>query len=413
MKAISFCRPHSGGLYRVFESLRHGLAPFGVGLRWVAVGRSASLGLKAVATSEDLRVGEVVAPEEDQSDRLARILFDYVASDCPDQVIFHVLGGGIETSLARYLPEGVCRILVVHSITPATYRAARAVRDWVHATVAVSPRIRSDLVRLCGFDSRWTFAILNAVDLDRYADIVRDRPSAGPLRVLVHSRMDNSAKGILWVPKIVYQALHAGANLELTVSGDGPDSLRLRERFAHFAFNGRVKFTGWTAAEKVPLLMAAHDVLLFPSRYEGLGLVLMEAMAAGCVPVASRIRGVTDFVVRDGEEGLLFPMGDLKAAANNLVRLDRDRTLLARLSAVGRRAAASRFGLANQAEEYWQVFQQVAENPRPIKAPLPIARWEMPHLLQPGWWYPMPEGLKNTARVIRERWAPWLVRLAG
>jgi len=76
--------------------------------------------------------------------------------------------------------------------------------------------------------------------------------------------------------------------------------------------------------ENVPAVLAEADIYVFPSRYEGFGLSLVEAMACGCVPVASAIHGVTDTIVDDGGTGRLFPIGDWQRAADCIVRLTAD-----------------------------------------------------------------------------------------
>ena len=148
MRIVTICMPALGGLYSVFLNLRHALQPYGADLTWVAAGKSiARLALDA-ATAEDLSFGALIATGTDDETEKAAALIGYLAETKPDMVLFHVFGGPLETNVARYLPGHISRTLVVHNITDATYRAARAIRDWVHATVCVSPRIASDLA--CG-----------------------------------------------------------------------------------------------------------------------------------------------------------------------------------------------------------------------------------------------------------------------
>ncbi len=81
--------------------------------------------------------------------------------------------------------------------------------------------------------------------------------------------------------------------------------------------------------DKVRLYDSA-DVLAFPTRYEGFGLPLLEAMAAGCPVVASDIP-VVDEIVRHGENGLLTPREDAHALGDAIVRVIRDRALREKL----------------------------------------------------------------------------------
>jgi glycosyltransferase involved in cell wall biosynthesis len=223
------------------------------------------------------------------------------------------------------------------------------------------------------------------------------------LRLLFLGRVEDTAKGVLWIPKILSRILAKGTAVRLTVAGDGPDLPALRKALSGPGLHPAVDFVGLIPLADVPGLVARHDVFLMPSRFEGFPLTLIEAMAGGCVPVASRIRGVTDFVVEDGRTGLLFPVGAVGAAADWIVRLDRDRSLLASLSRAARDAVASKFTASEQASRYAELLHRVMESPQPLPKPLPLERWQVHRGLLPGWWSRLPLPLKNALRVVRER----------
>ena len=100
------------------------------------------------------------------------------------------------------------------------------------------------------------------------------------------------------------------------------------------------------------MLMAKHDMLIMPSRFEGLPCTLLEAMAAGCVPVASRISGVTSYVVDHERTGLLFPIGDVAKATEHIRRLVLDSALRQRLAEAGRQDVRARFSISGLTEAY-------------------------------------------------------------
>jgi glycosyltransferase involved in cell wall biosynthesis len=379
MKWACFVAPHIGGTYTVYASLRQGFLGHGVELRWLGLGEAAG----------------VVLSDEAQ---LGRAMVEHILARGYDGVLVNVLASRVQTNAIRHLPRHVRRIMIVHNITPATYAAAAAMRDWVDATVGVSRRIRDDLVGRLGFPANRTRWIDNAIDLVEYAGL--ERASERPLRLLSLGRIEDAAKGVLWLPGIM--AGVAGQDARLTVAGDGPDLARLRERCAHLG--ERVRFLGRVAPAEVPRVMARHDVLLLPSRYEGFGQTLVEAMAAGCVPVASRIRGVTDVTIEDGESGLLFPVGDVGAAAAAIARLAGDRALLAWLAA-NARARAALFNRERQTEAYAALIREVMSRPPTTPEPLPFSHWAYPRGLRPGLRTYLPEPVKNLLRTWKERLA--------
>lgn len=107
----------------------------------------------------------------------------------------------------------------------------------------------------------------------------------------------------------------------------------------------RYRLLGPVAHEALPALYTAADVMVAPSPYEAFGLVYLEAMACGAVPVACRAGGVPE-VVEDGVTGVLVPPGDAEALALGLDRLIADRAARARLADAARSRVAREFSVA-------------------------------------------------------------------
>jgi glycosyltransferase involved in cell wall biosynthesis len=399
MKALTCCIPGPGGVCTALLTLRRALAPYGVTVNWFEAGRTVASHARQFASPGQADEVALLATGTDDEKARARALLDYVEHERPDFFLANVLGGALEANLVRYLPREMPRILIVHSISRSTYMAARAIRDWVDAAVAISPRIQRDLVQRQGFSPSRVHLIPNSVE----ADTAPREAGVAPLRVLFHGRIEHSSKGVNWIPEIAGAALDAGVPLSLTIAGDGPDLAQLRDRLSSRGLADRVEVLGFVPCDRVPGLMRSHDVLLFPSIFEGLGISLLEAMAGGCVPVASRISGVTDYVIADGQTGLLFPVGDTRAAAARLVELERDRSRLRAMSDAARQAVRSRFSIESQGAAFHRLIDRVVLSPRKLRAPLAIEDWRMPRRLRPGWWHSLPAPLKNTLRLAHER----------
>jgi glycosyltransferase involved in cell wall biosynthesis len=94
--------------------------------------------------------------------------------------------------------------------------------------------------------------------------------------------------------------------------------------------------------EDVPDLMAAADIFVLPSRFEGLPMSVIEAMLTGLPVIAADVRGPAEQVVPE-ETGLLVPPGDAPALAAALDRLVRDPALRARMGEAGRARALERY----------------------------------------------------------------------
>ncbi|MDT8267517.1 glycosyltransferase family 4 protein, partial [Roseomonas sp. DSM 102946] len=100
---------------------------------------------------------------------------------------------------------------------------------------------------------------------------------------------------------------------------------------------------------ELPALFDAHDIYLFPSRYEPFSLTLIHALACGIPTIASRAGGNPE-IVEDGHSGLLFEKGDPADLAEAIARLARDPELRARLASQGQQVG-SRFTFERMAGE--------------------------------------------------------------
>jgi len=156
--------------------------------------------------------------------------------------------------------------------------------------------------------------------------------------------------------------LAAIPNARLALVGDGPYRAELEAHFADTPTN----FVGYLAGEDLASAYASADAFIFPSRTETLGLVLLEAMAAGCPVVAANSGGIPD-IVTDGVNGYLFdPKDDLGAikATQKLLQASGERETL-RQNAV---AEAEKWGWAAATRQLQQFYNAVL-----LEGTLPIA----------------------------------------
>ncbi|MEW6183379.1 MAG: glycosyltransferase family 4 protein [Bacillota bacterium] len=117
----------------------------------------------------------------------------------------------------------------------------------------------------------------------------------------------------------------------LVLVGDGPERQRL-ERIAQAQGSiDRIYFTGQRSKDETQSLIAACNIFVLNSSYEGLPHVVVEAMQLG-LPVVATAAGGTPEVIKDGETGLLIPPGDNNALSKALVLLIKDTDLRTRLA---------------------------------------------------------------------------------
>jgi mannosyltransferase len=130
----------------------------------------------------------------------------------------------------------------------------------------------------------------------------------------------------------------------------------LQARVAAAGLRERVRFLGELPIAEVPRWYQRISLYAFTSRNEGFGLTLIEAMAAGAAVVAARA-GAAESVVRDGEDGLLVPPGDVAALVAALEPLMRDPARAAALGRNARPRILADFGIDAEVERIVAVYR--------------------------------------------------------
>jgi glycosyltransferase involved in cell wall biosynthesis len=216
-------------------------------------------------------------------------------------------------------------------------RVARFIVSGSRRVIVVSEDLRRKLVALCPDASGKSQVIPMGVEMSRPASAARAVLKQTERTVLFVGRL-TKIKGV----DVLLEALRDIPDTRLIVAGDGPERKRLGRLAARLAINA--EFLGQVNAAKRDALLASCDVAVIPSRLltdrrsEGMPVVCLEAMAAGCAVIASRTGGLAE-IIRDHHNGLLFEPDDARTLAGQLRRLLNDSALRARLGQNARRTA--------------------------------------------------------------------------
>ena len=144
---------------------------------------------------------------------------------------------------------------------------------------------------------------------------------------------------------------------DLVIAGEGTERPLLEALAAARGIESRVRFTGRVDRKGTVALFKGCSFFVLPSRMEPLGIVNLEAMAAGKAVVASRVGGVPE-IVRDGINGVLVPGADAVALAQALSRVASDAALRERLGAEGK-ARVRDFAWPSIADAYERIYRKV------------------------------------------------------
>lgn len=135
--------------------------------------------------------------------------------------------------------------------------------------------------------------------------------------------------------------------------GKGFLEKKLRKRAADLGMSDRVCFAGWR--DDIPEILQIMDVFVLPSRNEGMGRAIVEAMAAGKPVIGTDVGGIPDLIV-NGRNGFLVPAENALALAEAIIQILMDRNLAAQMGAEGTRQAG-RFDLKAMHEQVSRLYE--------------------------------------------------------
>lgn len=159
------------------------------------------------------------------------------------------------------------------------------------------------------------------------------------------------------MPEVVRQFPTA----QLVVVGDGELRPELQRCTNQLGIESHIHFLGYH--DNAAAMMSGFDVFVHPSRWEGFGLVFLEAMAAGLPIVATQVGSIPE-IVQHGRTGLLVPVDDAQALSQAICTLLADRHLAQNMGQAGRRRLEREFTHTAMVERTCAVYAQLLSDRR-------------------------------------------------
>lgn len=277
------------------------------------------------------------------------ILAPSAAAALQPQIIHAVLESfaGLALMFSKSVVPKAKRLLTCQSTN--TTLLVRSMHKAAHRVTAIST-VLIDRAKTFGVNA---MLIPNGIRLKELQEASAERV---PGRILFVGRLE-PMKGIDDVIEAFHYALEKHPRATLRIVGNGSERPYLEKFAREWKVADRVTFVGSVPHDQVAREYAAAEIFCGLSISEAFGNVFIEAQAAGCAVVATRVGGIPD-IVKDGETGLLTPPEDPVAAAEVLGKLLGDVILRERLGEAGKANAAG-YNWDDIAERYAAVYDQV------------------------------------------------------
>jgi glycosyltransferase involved in cell wall biosynthesis len=253
-----------------------------------------------------------------------------------------------------------------------TRHAVKALDRWTanlgsDRLIAVSDYVRKSASRDLHYSFDSVELVYNPFDVDlmkeptgkHRTDLLREIGLSADSLILLNVARVSPQKGLLYAVRALPAILRQYPRVHLLSVGATTDprwTAELKREAGALGVGDHFHMLG--ARPNVVDFLRACDIFVFPSLYEGLGIALIEAMAAGCVCVATNTGPIPE-VVQNGKDGVLVPPADPDALAHVICDLLGSPDRRAHLSTEARQTAFRRFQPKESAEQLMSIYESV------------------------------------------------------
>ena len=263
--------------------------------------------------------------------------------------------------LLPILPK--CTVVsVVHSDDARFYRVAMINKSFVDAWIAPSPKVKQGMLQY-GAGNTLEEKIM-VIPHGVHPSSLSGSKSKSPVFNIVFIGYLHDYKGVELLPDIFsrFRQICSETESHLTIIGGGDYAERLQQRFENLSLSQYVTLTGVISQKQVREHLANMDVLLFPTWLESFGLVIVESMMEGVVPIVTLLPGVTDTIIEDHVAGYLIEKNFVEGFVSALVDLCRCNSLLSEMSEKCKSVADTKFTLNSMTRNYCVLLNGLDKN---------------------------------------------------
>lgn len=271
------------------------------------------------------------------------------------------------------LNSSIIPIAVLHSDDPYFYNIASLFAHRIHRWVAPATGLAKEFRKHLRVEYSDAVCVIPHGVSEQYFRPLESVAKGGTCYRIAFVGFVAENKGADLLPEIMRRVVQSYPSIHLTVVGYGPLYEQLEQQFLEAGIEKNATFTGPLSPEGVVGILSNSDIFLLPTRIEGFGLVIAEAMMSGAVPVVSRLAGITDTIVTHNETGMLVEVDDVEGLSAAIVDLLSNSDRLALMKLAAQKTAREKFTLQRMIDVYERLFG--SENERSIMPSFGIAGW--------------------------------------
>ena len=287
-------------------------------------------------------------------------------------LVVHTHGTALGMVLHRFSPPTI--VTLKDSLKSKVRESTAIIRQkayWQSADMllAVSYFLKNEIEKLYNIDRTKIEVAYNGVDTSvfRKTDGSDESKKLGleGKRIILYVGHFGLRKGIIYLIEAMRKILREEPDAFLLCVGGTPEWLGtdvywriLKEKIEQNGIQKSVRLMGQVPHQKLPVYYSMADVFAFPSLYEAMGKVVVEAMACETPVVASRVGGIVE-IVENGRNGFLVEPKDVKGLGEAILRVLQDKHLAKKLAQEGRRTVESKFTWKHTVEQISKAYEKL------------------------------------------------------
>ena len=243
-------------------------------------------------------------------------------------------------------------------------RSRKAFDTWGLKVIAISGAVQEHLKSDLGVAQSRISLIYSGVDIEKFTQTYSDKAKEDTRKELGLSSAPvigtigrlSQVKGQRYLVQAMGDIINRKKDAQCLIVGDGNEKGALENLARALNVKDPVHFV--SSNVDTAKFLSIMDIFVFPSVKEGLGIALLEAMAAGKACIASNIGGISD-IINDSSCGILVPVGDINSISNAVIMLAGNDSLRQKMGENARRRVSEKFSLDVMGDNVIQLYKEI------------------------------------------------------